>query len=237
MNDLLSYGSKITLDGLGPISAISMKEKRPVRRVYIAGPMTGIESYNFPAFFEAEERWTEAGWQVVNPARIDVDAGFDSSGEAESQEFYMRRDLPEVALCNAIALLPGWERSVGVSKELQVARWCGLDILDAVTMAPVVAETVLEEAQRLVYGPRQESYGHPLDDFSRTGRIWGAILGIADVPAEKVALCMIGLKISREVNLHGRDNVVDGSGYWGTLDLVLAERERRRESWTREAVA
>ena len=92
---------------------------------------------------------------------------------------------------------------------------------------PVNTESVLQEADHLINGPRQGAYGHPLDDFTKTGRIWGAILGIPDVPAEKVALCMTGVKISREVNLPKRDNRVDGAGYWGCLDKVVEERERR----------
>lgn len=85
-------------------------------------------------------------------------------------------------------------------------------------------ESILEEARRLVHGDRGESYGHPVDDFSRTGRIWGAILGIPDVTAEQVALCMAAVKISREVNQPKRDNRVDIAGYAETLDMVVARR-------------
>lgn len=88
-------------------------------------------------------------------------------------------------------------------------------------------ETILQEAQRLVHGDRGEAYGHPLDDFSKTAKIWSAILGI-DVTPQQVALCMVGVKISREVNAPKRDNRVDGAGYFETLDMVEAELERRR---------
>lgn len=81
-------------------------------------------------------------------------------------------------------------------------------------------ESILQEAQRLVHGPRQSAYGHPLDDFSRTGRIWGAVLGTEDIPPHLVALCLIGVKISREVNSPKRDNRVDMAGYAEALDLV-----------------
>lgn len=91
-------------------------------------------------------------------------------------------------------------------------------------------ETVLEEAQRLVYGDRNQDYGHPLDDFDRAGRIIGAILGIPDVPAEKLPLIMEAIKISRECNRPKRDNAVDGAGYWGTLEMVHDERERRKHT-------
>ena len=89
-------------------------------------------------------------------------------------------------------------------------------------------ETVLQEAQRLISGDRNEAYGHPIDDFDRAGRIIGAILGIPDVPAEKIPLIMQAIKISRECHRPKRDNAVDGAGYWGTLEMVHAERERRK---------
>lgn len=204
------------------------------RRLYVGGPMKGIQDFNFPAFFEAEERFAQAGWLVTNPARMDRELdGFDETTQhAQTHEHYMRRDLPAVAACDAIALLPGWRNSRGANDELYVARACGLEVLDAVTMAPIREESVLEEAQRLVHGDRGAAYGHPLDDFGRTGRMWGAILGIPDVPPEAVALCMVAVKLSREVNHPKRDNRVDGPGYWETADMIHAERERRRlASW------
>ena len=88
-------------------------------------------------------------------------------------------------------------------------------------------ETILEEAQRIVYGDRGENYGHPFEDFSRTAKIWSAILEI-EVTPEQVALCMVGLKISREVNRPKRDNIVDGAGYFETLEMVKEERSRRK---------
>jgi hypothetical protein len=87
-------------------------------------------------------------------------------------------------------------------------------------------ESILEEAKRIVHGERGENYGHPFEDFSRTAKIWSAIMDV-EVTPEQVALCMIGVKISREVNRPKRDNIVDGAGYFETLDMVKRERERR----------
>lgn len=86
--------------------------------------------------------------------------------------------------------------------------------------------TVTEEARGLVYGARNDDYGHPLDDFGRTAAMWSAILGAA-VTAEQVALCMIAVKISRQCNRNKRDNLVDICGYAETLDMVIEERDRR----------
>ena len=87
-------------------------------------------------------------------------------------------------------------------------------------------ESVLLEANELVHGDRQDSYGHPLDDFSKTAKMWEAILG-HQVTAEHVALCMCAVKISRQVNKPKRDNLVDLAGYAETCRMVTDERARR----------
>lgn len=89
-----------------------------------------------------------------------------------------------------------------------------------------VRATLLEEAELLVNGPRQEAYGHPFDNFGRAGRMWGAILGIADVTPEQVALCMVALKMSRECHQPGDDNVVDAMGYLDCLGIIKDRRAR-----------
>ena len=85
---------------------------------------------------------------------------------------------------------------------------------------------ILEQANDLIYGDRGEDYGHPLDDFRRTAHMWEAILGVQVFP-EQVALCMVCVKISRECNKHQLDNLSDGAGYFGTIEMIKDEREKR----------
>jgi hypothetical protein len=99
-------------------------------------------------------------------------------------------------------------------------------------------ETPLEEAQRIVLGPRQSSYSHPGQDFRATGRQWGALLEnwllaehpevladstLPDIAPRVVALMMAALKASREAHKPKRDNRVDGPGYWFCADRIVEE--------------
>lgn len=98
--------------------------------------------------------------------------------------------------------------------------------LEAVHESLQPKETILEEAQRLITGDRNRTYDHPLDNFQRIADIWSVVLGIK-VTAEQVGLCMVGVKLAREAYMPKRDNLVDGAGYFGTVQMVIEERERR----------
>lgn len=197
--------------------------------VYLAGPMTGYPEFNFPAFREATARLRGLGYAVRSPHEWDEEENggrTPTAEEAKPWAYYLKRDLALLLECDAVAVLPGWRASKGATLEVYVGQSLGMPIYDAETMG-IIEESVLEEADRLVSGDRQAAYGHPLDDFTRTGRIMGAILGIPDVPPELVGLCMVGVKISREVNHPKRDNRVDGPGYFKCVDMIHDERKRR----------
>lgn len=78
----------------------------------------------------------------------------------------------------------------------------------------VTAESILTEAQRLVHGPRQASYGHPADDFQRTADLLNVLSkrGRPWLPSD-VAVVLMCVKLSRQANAYKRDNLVDLCGY------------------------
>ena len=88
---------------------------------------------------------------------------------------------------------------------------------------------ILKEADGLIHGERGEAYGHPLEDFSKTARMWEAIFRVP-VTAEMVALAMVCVKISRYLNAPKRDSLVDGAGYFGTIEMIEEEREKRNHA-------
>jgi len=79
--------------------------------------------------------------------------------------------------------------------------------------------SIASEAMSLVSGDRQAAYGHPYDNFLATAKLWSVILGI-EVTPQQVALCMVQVKIARELNASKRDNLVDAIGYLLTYDSV-----------------
>lgn len=108
----------------------------------------------------------------------------------------------------------------------------GPDYSDSPEQMASREESILQEAHRLTHGPRQADYGHPLDDYQRTAAIATALLShkLKDdehISAEEMALLMVGVKLSRQVNHPKRDNMVDAAGYAWVAQECLDERARR----------
>jgi hypothetical protein len=92
-----------------------------VRRLYIAGPMTGLPEQNFPAFRAAAAQLVEAGYEVTDPSTL---------GEHDDWAWadYLKRDLPELLKCDGVAVLDGWSESKGASIEVRVADELGMQV-------------------------------------------------------------------------------------------------------------
>jgi hypothetical protein len=100
---------------------------------YIAGPMTGIPEFNFPAFDAEAEVLRKAGHTVISPAEMDRADGFDEKGctgfevlTPEQRHRFARNDIDALLKVDAIMLLPGWRNSTGATNESKVASWLGL---------------------------------------------------------------------------------------------------------------
>lgn len=90
---------------------ISRNQPTP-KRIYIAGPMTGIDEYNYPEFNKAEALLKSVGYEVLNPAR---------QGFGKQYHEYLELAIADVFACDGIALLPNWEESPGAKAEVALA--------------------------------------------------------------------------------------------------------------------
>ena len=92
------------------------------KRIYLAGPMSGIPDMNFPAFHRHAAELRAEGWDVVNPAEINLDPNAEWTG-------CMRADIALLVTCSHIALLPGWQQSRGARLEEYIAFQLQLQVL------------------------------------------------------------------------------------------------------------
>lgn len=89
-------------------------------RLYVAGPMTGLPDFNYPAFRAATLRLLLRGYEVEDPS-TNADQGTDYAS-------YIRMGLLQMLGCDGIALLPHWGASRGVLLELTVAQAIGIPV-------------------------------------------------------------------------------------------------------------
>lgn len=102
---------------------------------------------------------------------------------------------------------------------------------------------ILEEANSIVHGARNQAYGHPLDNHGLTARYWTVYLqakakdddflgDFLEFTAEDVCFLNILQKIARAqngVDLN-RDSLVDIAGYSANVEMILEERKKRASS-------
>ena len=98
--------------------------------VAIAGPMTGYENWNYPAFHRAEERLRELypDDTIINPA-----AEFNGNTTL-TREVYLRRAIENVLKADRLLTLDGWVNSVGACTEVLVAQQIGIEVYHTPTM-------------------------------------------------------------------------------------------------------
>lgn len=107
-----------------------------VRRIYLAGPMSGLPDHNFPAFHSETARLRALGYEVVNPAEINGHL----AGKLPYIE-YLRRDAAQLATCDTIAFLPGWQNSVGANKEHAIGFQLEMNMINAIDIQSRFAGT------------------------------------------------------------------------------------------------
>lgn len=90
-------------------------------RIYVAGPMTGLPEFNYPAFRAAAQALGELGYWVEDPSTNVNPTPGDYHG-------WLRAGLQQLIRCDAVALLPGWEASGGARLEVNVAATLGLRV-------------------------------------------------------------------------------------------------------------
>lgn len=113
-----------------------MSEHDCTDHFYIAGPISGYEDHNAPAFYAAEESLVAMGVpskQIFNPIRHEGSLMVQKGLVKDTQEAYrmcMAIDCDWICKqATAMYMLSGWERSRGATAEHALAVCLGLRIL------------------------------------------------------------------------------------------------------------
>lgn len=96
-------------------SQLDSSPRRKMFSLYLAGPMTGLSEFNYPAFNRVAKQLRDFGFYVVNPAEL-------SPTTDQSWEYYMKITIAGMVTCDGIFLLNGWEASRGARIEDNLAR-------------------------------------------------------------------------------------------------------------------
>lgn len=123
---------------------MSPTSANPTPRVYLAGPMRGIENFNFPAFDFAAAKLREQGYIVFSPAErdrevhgttLEQNATGNEDEAASNVGFSLREALKADCdwICDHathIALLPGADKSKGAKAEKALGEALGLSFIE-----------------------------------------------------------------------------------------------------------
>lgn len=97
--------------------------------VYLAGPMTGVDLFNYPAFHQATRELYALGLGGV--CHTADPGGAPSPEEARSWPDYLREALNVMLThADAVVVLPGWRESKGASLEVHVALTLGMPVVE-----------------------------------------------------------------------------------------------------------
>ena len=95
----------------------------PIGRIYLAGPMSGYPEFNYPAFHWGAGLLASAGVDPINPART------EGREARHGWVDFMRASLRDLADCDGVATLTGWQDSRGAALEVHIARSLDLPVM------------------------------------------------------------------------------------------------------------
>lgn len=93
---------------------------------------------------------------------------------------------------------------------------------------------ILQDADQIIHGARNEAYGSPLENHGLTAQYWTVYLnavGVTEGTVTAIDVCFMNIlqKISRsqgKVDLQ-RDTLVDIAGYAGNIEMIMDEIKKQ----------
>lgn len=122
----------------GPLASRTSSTLPRLSTVYVAGPMSGIDAYNVPAFIGAADSLRSRGYRVILPADLNntkhrrelLRSDGKKPATGETWGHWLGMDVRLVADdADAVVVLPGWRKSRGARLETFAAFLCDKPVL------------------------------------------------------------------------------------------------------------
>lgn len=105
---------------------------------YLAGPMSGLPHFNYPAFIEAADKLRSRGYEIHNPAESRLGLGYD-------RLTYLQEDFAFIISdeCEGVFVLEGWSFSAGARGEVHLAMTLQKPVIKYWSMEPLESAVLL----------------------------------------------------------------------------------------------
>lgn len=98
--------------------------------VYLSGKITGMPNLNKFKFEAAEKHLTQYGYDVINPHKL-------PDNHDKTWESYMKECTRALTGANMVVVLDCWKKSRGAVREVMMAIFLGIPVVDIETMRDV----------------------------------------------------------------------------------------------------
>jgi nucleoside 2-deoxyribosyltransferase len=105
-----------------------------MKLVYVAGPFRGPDHWAIAENIRNAERVALKVWRM-GAAALCPHANTAHFQNAAPDEVWLKGDLEMLARCDALVLVPDWERSVGTRAEVEFAQSRGIPVFDLLGLA------------------------------------------------------------------------------------------------------
>ena len=94
----------------------------------------------------------------------------------------------------------------------------------------MISQSILEEANKLIGGDRNDDYGDKLTNHKNIAALWSIFLRKTITPHD-VAMCMALVKVARLMHAHKKDSYLDLAAYAAIAGEIEAKTNKGNRSF------
>ena len=97
----------------------------------------------------------------------------------------------------------------------------------------MISKEILEEANKLIGGDRNDDYGDKLTNHQNIAALWSVFLR-KNITPHDVAMCMALVKVARLMHAHKKDSYLDLAAYAAIAGEIEARTNKDNQSFESE---